>query len=75
MLVPLTFDETPIAPRDDTGAIVYPGFAADDLYEIRLHPLGTALVEWVTMALVFAELAARLYRDGSSARSSGLGSS
>ena len=44
MLVLPTFDETPNALRDDTGAIVYPGFAADDLYEFRLHSLGTALV-------------------------------
>ncbi|BBY52703.1 cobalt transporter [Mycolicibacterium arabiense] len=67
-----TFDETPNALRDHTGAIVYPGFAADDLYEFRLHSLGTALVMWVTTALVFAALAARLVRDGSPAKSSGL---
>ena len=72
MLVLPTFDETPNALRDDTGAIVYPGFAADDLYEFRLHSLATALVMWVTIALVFAALAGRLVRDGSPAKSSGL---
>lgn len=66
-----TFDETPNALRDDTGAIVYPGFAADDLYEFRLHSLGTNLVMWVTIALVFAALAARLFRESPAERPSG----
>ncbi|WP_237568722.1 CbtA family protein [Mycolicibacterium lacusdiani] len=75
MLVLPTFDETPSALRDNTGATVYPGFAADDLYEFRLHSLATVLVMWVTIALVFAMLAGRLVRDGSPAKSSGLATS
>jgi ABC-type dipeptide/oligopeptide/nickel transport system permease subunit len=35
-------------------------FPADDLYEFRLYSLGTQLVLWTTIGLVFAPLAARL---------------
>jgi hypothetical protein len=36
------------------------GFSADDLYAFRLTALGTQLVLWTTVAVVFARLADRL---------------
>ena len=36
------------------------GFPADDLYAFRLTALGTQLVLWATIAVVFARLADRL---------------
>ena len=58
-----TVDETPQPLRDASGAISYPGFPADVLYEFRLLSLATQLVLWVTIGLVFAPLAARLVGD------------
>jgi predicted cobalt transporter CbtA len=55
-----TVDETPQPLRDASGAIIYPGFPADVLYEFRLVSLGTQLVLWATIGLVFATLAGRL---------------
>jgi hypothetical protein len=55
-----TVDETPQPLRDASGAIIYPGFPADVLYEFRLLSLGTQLVLWTTIGLVFATLAGRL---------------
>jgi energy-converting hydrogenase Eha subunit B len=55
-----TVDETPEPMRDAAGAIIYPGFPADVLYEFRLLSLGTQLVLWVTIGVVFATLAGRL---------------
>jgi predicted cobalt transporter CbtA len=53
-------DETPQPLRDASGAIVYPGFPADVLYEFRLLALGTQLVLWATIGVVFGTLAGRL---------------
>ncbi|BBZ47062.1 CbtA family protein [Mycobacterium parmense] len=55
-------DETPAPMRDAAGAIVYPGFPADVLYEFRLVSLATQLVLWVSIGVVFATLAGRLLR-------------
>jgi predicted cobalt transporter CbtA len=55
-----TVDETPQPLRDASGAIIYPGFPADVLYEFRLLSLATQLVLWATVGLVFAVLASRL---------------
>lgn len=55
-----TVDETPEPLRDASGAIIYPGFPADVLYEFRVLSLGTQLLLWVTIGLVFATLAGRL---------------
>jgi predicted cobalt transporter CbtA len=52
--------ETPQPMRDASGVIIYPGFPADVLYEFRLLSLGTQLVLWLTIGLVFAALAGRL---------------
>jgi putative cobalt transporter subunit CbtA len=55
-----TVDETPPPLRDASGAIVYPGFPADVLYEFRLLSLGAQLVLWAAIGVVFATLAGRL---------------
>jgi predicted cobalt transporter CbtA len=55
-----TVDETPEPLRDASGAIIYPGFPADVLYEFRLVSLATQLVLWATIGIVFATLAGRL---------------
>ncbi|RAV15104.1 cobalt transporter [Mycolicibacterium sp. GF69] len=60
MLVLPTIDETPGPLTDAAGNIVYEGFPADDLYEFRLFSLGTQIVMYATIALVFGALAARL---------------
>ncbi|KAA1248960.1 CbtA family protein [Mycobacterium simiae] len=60
MLVLPTVAETPGPMRDPSGAISYPGFPADVLYEFRLVSLVTQLVLWVTIGLVFSVLAGRL---------------
>lgn len=60
MLVLPTIDETPGPLTDDAGSIVYEGFPADVLYEFRLYSLGTQIVVYATIALVFGAMAARL---------------
>ncbi|MCV7029154.1 CbtA family protein [Mycobacterium sherrisii] len=65
MLVLPSVDETPEPLRDNSGAIVYPGFPADVLYEFRLVALGAQLLLWLTIGLVFATLAGRLLSNGS----------
>jgi predicted cobalt transporter CbtA len=59
MLILPTIDETPGPLRDSAGTIIYEGFPADDLYQFRLFSLGTQVVMWATMGLVFAALASR----------------
>ena len=59
MLILPTIDETPAPLRDNAGNMVYEGFPADDLYQFRLYSLGTQVVMWTTIGLVFAVLAAR----------------
>jgi Probable cobalt transporter subunit (CbtA) len=63
MLILPAIDETPGPLRDDAGVIVYEGFPADVLYDFRLYSLGTQVVMWATIALVFAPLASRLLDD------------
>ncbi|MGV0715149.1 CbtA family protein [Mycolicibacterium sp. XJ662] len=60
MLLLPTIDETPGPLLDAAGNIVYEGFPADDLYEFRLYSLGTQIVLYATIALVFGAMAARL---------------
>ncbi|MHA3019083.1 CbtA family protein [Mycobacterium sp. BMJ-28] len=52
--------ETPGPVTDAAGTIIFPGFAADDLYQFRLYSLGTQVVMWATIGLVFGALASRL---------------
>ena len=53
-------DETPGPLVDDAGTILYPGFPADVLYEFRLYSLGTQVVIYATIGVVFAALVSRL---------------
>ncbi len=52
-------------------AEVPPGFPAGDLYEFRLVSLGTQLVLWTGLGLVFGVLAGRLLADGTRTQSVG----
>lgn len=63
MLVLPTIDETPGPLVDDNGVIVYEGFPADLLYDFRLYALGTQIVVYATIGLVFATLVSRLLGD------------
>jgi predicted cobalt transporter CbtA len=63
MLILPTIDETPGPLRDNAGNIIYEGFPADDLYQFRLFSLGTQVVMWATIGLVFAAFAARLFGE------------
>lgn len=47
-----------------TVAEIPPGFPADVLYEFRLVSLGTLLVLWASIGLVFSTLAGRLLGEG-----------
>lgn len=60
MLVLPAIDETPGPMRDDAGAIVFPGFPAGDMYEFRLYTLGTQVVLWTTIALVFGAMISKV---------------
>ena len=60
MLILPTIDETPGPLRDDAGNIIFAGFPADDLYQFRLFSLGTQVVMWATIGLVFGALVSRL---------------
>ena len=60
MLVLPTINETPAPLRDAAGAIVYEGFPADVLYYFRLYALGTQVVIYTTIGLVFGAVASRL---------------
>lgn len=53
--------ETPQPLTDKSGAIVYPGFPADDLYAFRFHSLVAQLILWATISLSFAPLADRMF--------------
>jgi hypothetical protein len=60
MLALPAVDETPGPLVDDAGTILYGGFPADVLYEFRLASLGTQVVVYATIGLVFAALVSRL---------------
>jgi predicted cobalt transporter CbtA len=60
MLILPTISETPGPLADDAGVIVYEGFPADVLYEFRLYSLGTQVIIYGTIGLVFAALSSRL---------------
>ncbi|WP_019925244.1 CbtA family protein [Nocardia sp. BMG111209] len=52
--------ETPQPLKDPSGAIVYPGFPADDLFHFRLYSFAAQLILWVVIGVGFASLAPRL---------------
>src|SRR5829696_2364438 len=60
MLILPAIDETPGPVRDTAGDVIYQSFPADDLYEFRLYSLGTQVVMWATLGLVFAASVSRL---------------
>ncbi len=60
MLVLPTIDETPGPLVGDDGTILYGGFPADVLYDFRLYSLGTQVVVYTAIGLVFGALATRL---------------
>jgi hypothetical protein len=51
--------ETPLPLTNPQGAIVYPGFPADLLFNFRFYSVAAQLVMWTTIGLVFAPLADR----------------
>jgi hypothetical protein len=51
--------ETPLPLRNPAGAIVYPGFPADVLFDFRLHSVAAQLILWTTIGLAFGPLAER----------------
>ncbi|WNG87069.1 CbtA family protein [Mycobacterium sp. ITM-2016-00317] len=63
MLILPSINETPGPLVDDAGVIVYEGFPADLLYEFRLYSLGTQVVIYATIGLVFAALVSRLFGE------------
>jgi hypothetical protein len=63
MLALPTISETPGPVVDESGHIVYEGFPADVLYEFRLASLGTQVVVYATIGLVFAALISRMLDD------------
>lgn len=60
MLVLPAIDETPGPSVSADGSVVFGGFPADDLYEFRLFSLGTQLIMWVTIGMVFAASVSKL---------------
>jgi Probable cobalt transporter subunit (CbtA) len=52
--------ETPHPLRNRYGAIVYPGFPADVLYEFRLYAVIGQAIVWSTVGVAFGALAERL---------------
>jgi hypothetical protein len=60
MLVLPPVSEVPQPLLNGRGAIMYPGFSADDLFQFRLYAVGTQLIVWATIGLVFGALVSRL---------------
>lgn len=54
--------ETPLPLTDPSGAIVFPGFPADLLWDFRFYSVIAQLILWIAIGLVFAPLAERLLR-------------
>lgn len=52
--------ETPLPLTDGQGRIVYPGFPADVLFKFRIYSIGTQLILWSGIGLIFAPMAERL---------------
>lgn len=55
--------ETPQPLKDSSGAIVFPGFPADDLYHFRLYSFAAQAILWLVIGVGFAWLAPRLLGD------------
>ncbi|MFJ8471263.1 CbtA family protein [Kitasatospora sp. NPDC094011] len=59
--------ETPLPLTDDKGAIVYPGFPADTLFEFRFSSVAAQLLLWGTLGLLFGPMAERLLKSRATA--------
>lgn len=55
--------ETPLPLLDETGAIVFPGFSADLLYDFRLYSLGLHFLVWTVIGLGFGLLVERTFAN------------
>jgi Probable cobalt transporter subunit (CbtA) len=62
MLLLPPVSEVPQPLLNEQGAIMYPGFSADDLFHFRLYAVGTQFIIWATIGLVFGELVSRLFK-------------
>jgi hypothetical protein len=60
MVVLPPVSEVPQPLLNEQGAIVYQGFPADDLFHFRLYAVGTQMIVWATIGLVFGALVSRL---------------
>lgn len=58
------FDEVPGELAGAGGAMLFPGFPADLLYEFRLHSLLTAAVMWMVLGTGFAAAVSRVQPAG-----------
>jgi hypothetical protein len=56
MLVLPAVSEVPRPLVNEQGAIMYPGFSADDLFHFRLYAVGTQFIVWATIGLAFGAL-------------------
>ncbi|MDT8913375.1 CbtA family protein [Amycolatopsis sp. PS_44_ISF1] len=52
--------ETPLPLKNPAGAIVYPGFPADTLFDFRFHSVLAQVILWGALGLSFGPLAERL---------------
>lgn len=55
--------ETPQPLRNPEGAIVFPGFDPDALYNFRLYSIAAQALLWTVLGLVFAPLADKVLGD------------
>jgi predicted cobalt transporter CbtA len=60
MIVLPPVSEVPQPLLNDQGTIMFPGFSADDLFHFRVYTVGTQLIIWATIGLVFGALVSRL---------------
>lgn len=65
--------ETPLPLTDPQGAIVYPGFPADTLFDFRFLSVAAQLLLWATLGLLFGPMAERLLDPEARKAASGAG--
>jgi hypothetical protein len=56
--------ETPKPLHNAAGALVFPGFDADNLYRFRLYSVAAQLILWTVLGVGFAPLADKLLNPG-----------
>lgn len=57
--------ETPLPLKNARGAIVYPGFPADVLFDFRFYSLLAQALLWTVLGVAFAPMAAKLLEPSS----------